>query len=83
MATGETMDLERVFSQILKIDRQIDRIIEIAFISVAAVFGAWLAWKMLSVADASLLMKVIGAFVGAVISAVAMWLFWLVAKFFA
>ena len=49
MATGETMDLERVISQILKIDRQIDRIIEIAFISVAAVFGAWLAWKVLGI----------------------------------
>lgn len=77
------MDFERVFSQILKIDRQIDRNIEIAFISLAALFGAWLAWKVLGVADASLLIKIIGAFVGAVISAVAMWLFWLVARFLA
>lgn len=77
------MDFARVFSQILKIDRQIDRIIEIAFISVAALFGAWLAWKVLGVADASLLIKIIGAFVGAVISAVAMWLFWLVVRFLA
>lgn len=74
------MDLERLFKRVDKVDRQIDWVIDLAFILVAAGFGGWLVWTVLGAGGASLTAQIGASLVGAAISAGLMWLFWLIAR---
>lgn len=76
------MGLKDIFDKIDRLDRSFDRLVDRLFVLVAFVFGAWVFWSILSATELSLAMKVLGAFIGAVLSALAMWIFWFFAKLF-
>jgi len=75
------MNLEKQLEKIEKTDRFIDRLIERIFIVMASVFGAWLTWNVLGVAELGFLFRLGGAVIGALVFAAAMWLFWFFARF--
>lgn len=74
------MDLERFFKRVDKVDRQIDRVIDLIFILAAAGFGGWLVWTVLGAGGAGLIAQTGASLVGAAICAGLMWLFWLIAR---
>lgn len=77
------MDIEKQLEKIGKALQLIDVTIDRIFILIASAFGAWLTWTVLGAFEIGLLFRLGGAVLGAFVFAVAMWLFWSIAKFFA
>ena len=75
------MDLKRVLRQLEEADGQIDRYIELVFISIAAAFGAWVTWTVAGATDVGVLGRIGVAICGALVCAAAMWVFWFFARF--
>ncbi|MEL7489924.1 MAG: hypothetical protein AAGJ73_04325 [Pseudomonadota bacterium] len=70
------MGLKKKLDKLNRLDQTIDRFIERLFILAAFLFGAWFVWSMLSVTELGLLLRLGGSFIGAIICALTMWLFW-------
>lgn len=77
------MDIEKQLEKFEKAFHFIDLSIERILILIASAFGAWLSWNVLGAFEISLLFRLGGAALGALIFSVAMWLFWVVARFIA
>ncbi|MEO1100688.1 MAG: hypothetical protein AAFW65_02465 [Pseudomonadota bacterium] len=76
------MDLERLLKRMDDVDRRINRIVERVFILVAAGFGGWVVWTVLSAGGAGFVTLLWASLIGAAVCAGLMWLFWLIAGVF-
>ncbi len=74
------MDLKRVLDKILRVDSAIDRIIDWMFVLFAFGFGGWIVWSVLGGAEVGLVVRIGGALIGALVSAVVMWVVWFFAR---